>query len=399
MRLSLNDYKDIIGEESIENIYQEATSLSDKHVEHVNSTFYGGGVAEILNSLTLLMNDVGIKTGWRLLKGNPDFFNVTKKFHNSLQGEDIVLSENKKRVYLETNEVNSIIMHIKSADCIIIHDPQPLPLINFYKKTQSWIWRCHIDLSEPNKVLWDYLKQFIVKYDSVIVSMEKYRKDDLDKPHEIIAPSIDPLTTKNKFISDPDVKSYLSRFNIELDKPIISQISRFDKWKDPLGVINAFKIVKKEIDCKLVLLGSMASDDPEGDTIYNNIMELVKSDKDIIVINFADDYLVNCLQRASDVVIQKSLKEGFGLTVTEALWKGTPVVAGNVGGIPLQVIDGKNGYLVNNVEECADRVVKLLKNKKLREEMGKLGIEHVKNNFLITRHLMDYIRLLKGMMK
>jgi len=399
MTLSLKDYSSIVGEKLVDEIYEETAPLEGKHVEHINSTFYGGGVAEILSSLTLLMNDVGIKTGWRLLKGHQDFFNVTKKFHNALQGANISLSENKKRVYLETNETNSIIMHIDSADFIIIHDPQPLPLINFYKKKQPWIWRCHIDLSSPNEILWNYLKQFIEKYDAVIVSMDQYKQKDLNKPYHIIPPSIDPLTAKNKFIPDSVVKRYLSKFGVDLDKPVISQVSRFDKWKDPLGVVKAFDIIKKQVDCKIVLLGSMASDDPEGEIIYNHLMEKVKDTEDVIVINYADDFLVNCLQRASDVVIQKSLKEGFGLTVTEALWKGTPVVAGNVGGIPLQVIDGKNGYLVNNIRECADRTIKLLKDPKLREGMGASGIEHVKKSFLITRHLMDYIHLLKGMMK
>jgi len=399
MAISLNDYKNIVGEELIQKIYEEAAPLDKKHIEHINSTFYGGGVAELLSSLVLLMNDVGITTGWRLLKGHPDFFNVTKNFHNALQGENISLSENKKRIYLETNETNSIFMHIDFADCIIIHDPQPLPLINLYEKKQPWIWRCHIDLSDPNKALWEYLKQFIEKYDAVIVSMEKYKKKDLKKPYYLITPPTDPLTTKNKFIPDSVVRRYLSRFGVDLDKPIISQISRFDKWKDPMGVIKAFEMIKKEVDCKLVLLGSMATDDPEGSVIYGKILEKVKDNENIKVINHADDFLVNCLQRASDVVIQKSIKEGFGMTVSEALWKGTPVVAGNVGGIPLQVIDGKNGYLVNSPTECADRTIKLLRDPKLREEMGKAGIEHVRENFLITRHLMDYIKTLKSMMK
>lgn len=399
MTLSLKNYSSIVGEKLVDEIYEEAAPLEDKHVEHINSTYYGGGVAEILSSLTLLMNDVGIKTGWRLLKGSQDFFNVTKKFHNALQGENIRLSENKKKIYTECSEINSIIMHIHSLDAIIVHDPQPLPLINFYKKKQPWIWRCHIDLSNPNKELWSYLKQFIEKYDAVVVSMEQYKQKDLQKPHHIIRPSIDPLTVKNKFIPDSVVKRYLSKFGVDLDKPVISQVSRFDKWKDPLGVVNSFEIIKKQVDCKLVLLGSMATDDPEGEIIYNRLMEKVKGNNDIIVINYADDFLVNCLQRASDVVIQKSIREGFGLTVTEALWKGTPVVGGNAGGIPLQVIDGKNGYLVNNVKECADRTIKLLKDPRLREELGTAGIGHVKKNFLITRHLMDYIHLLKGMIK
>lgn len=396
MLLSLKNYAGIVGEKLIQNIYEEATPLDKKHVEHVNSTYYGGGVAEILSSLTLLMNDVGIKTGWRLLKGHPDFFNVTKKFHNALQGGEIDISEDTKKIYLENNEVNSKIMHLDFADLLIIHDPQPLPLINFYKKKQPWVWRVHIDLSAPNPVLWNYLKPFASKYDSIIVSMDKYKQNDLDIPYNIIPPSIDPLTTKNMDIKDSDVTKYLSDFGIERDKPIISQVSRFDIWKDPLGVVKAFEKIKNEVDCKLVLLGGMASDDPEGPKIYEELLGKVKSDADVIIINHTDDKLVNCLQRASDVVIQKSLKEGFGLTVTEALWKGTPVVGGNVGGIPLQVIEGKNGYLVNDIKECADRTIKLLKDPHLRGEMGKFGIEHVRKNFLITRHLMDYIRLLKS---
>ena len=226
--------------------------------------------------------------------------------------------------------------------------------------------------------------------------MDKYKQNDLDIPYNIIPPSIDPLTTKNMDIKDSDVTKYLSDFGIERDKPIISQVSRFDIWKDPLGVVKAFEKIKNEVDCKLVLLGGMASDDPEGPKIYEELLGKVKNDADVIIINHTDDKLVNCLQRASDVVIQKSLKEGFCLTVTEALWKGTPVVGGNVGGIPLQVIEGKNGYLVNDIKECADRTIKLLKDPQLREEMGKFGIEHVRKNFLITRHLMDYIRLLKS---
>jgi len=396
---SLNDYKGITGEKEVQKIYEESSPLENKHVEHINSTFYGGGVAEILSSLVLLMNDVGITTGWRLLKGHPDFFNATKRFHNALQGSSIVLGENTKKIYLETNETNSIFMHIGLADAIIVHDPHPLPLINFYEKKQPWIWRCHIDLSNPNPGLWEYLKQFILKYDSAIVSIEKYKKQDLTLPHYIIPPSIDPLTNKNKLIPDYVVKKYISKFGIDSDKPIISQISRFDKWKDPLGVIKAFEIIQKEVDCKLVLLGSMATDDPEGHIIFENLLKKVKGNPNIHLINHADDFLVNCLQRASDIVIQKSIKEGFGLTVTEALWKGEPVVAGNVGGIPLQLIDGKNGYLVNSIRECADRTVNLLKNPKLREEMGKFGVEHVRRNFLITRHLMDYIRLLKDQLK
>ena len=396
MPTSLNDYKNIVGEELIQKIYEEAAPLKDKYVEHINSTFHGGGVAEILSNLVLLMNDVGIKTEWRLLNGNLGFFTVTKKFYNALQGASIKLSDNKKRIYLETNQTNAIFMHISSCDCVIIHDHQPLPLIDCYKRKQPWIWRCHADLSNLNQIIWDYLKQFILKYDSAIFSIEKYKKQDLQLPYNIIPPSIDPLTNKNKFIPSSFVKRHLSKFGIDLDKPIISQISRFDRWKDPLGVIRSFETIKKEVNCKLVLSGNMAADDPEGPKMYEKLLQKVKDNKDVKIINFADDLLVNCLQRASDVIIQKSIREGFGLTVTEALWKEKPVVAGNVGGIPLQVIDGKNGYLINSINECSKRTIKLLKNPQLREEMGKFGAEHVKKNFLITRELMDHIRLLKN---
>ncbi len=397
----LDDYRDILDDHIIDKIKEEAAPLSEKHTEHVNSTFEGGGVAEILNTLVLLMNDVGIKTGWRLFKGHQRFFNITKSFHNGLQGGSLELTDEIKDEYLQNNEFNSLLMHIDFCDCIIIHDPQPLPIISFYKKKQPWVWRCHIDLTNPNPGLWEYVKKFILKYDTMVVSMDKYIKKDITIPQKIIHPSIDPLSTKNKPISKEEAFKNLEKYDIENNKPIISQISRFDPWKDPLGVIDAYKLIKKQHDCQLVLMANMASDDPEGPKIYEQVLEKAKDVEDIhLIINAEEnDIMVNSLQRASTVILQKSIREGFGLTVTEALWKGTPVVAGNVGGIPLQVIDGKNGYLVNNIMECADRTVHLLKKPKLREEMGKFATEHVKKNFLVTRHLLDYIRLLKDTIK
>lgn len=394
MRITLDKYRDIVGDRVIDNIYSEASPLSEKHIVHVNSTYYGGGVVEILNSLVLLMNQVGIPTGWRLLKGNPDFFNVTKKIHNSLQGANINLSKMKKRVYLECNELNSFFTHIGSHDCVIVHDPQPLPIITFYKKKQPWIWRCHIDISHPNQLLWDYLKTFLLQYDMMIVSMDKF-KHGINIPQRVIRPSIDPLSYKNKRLIEKRIHSTLSDQGIETDKPIISQVSRFDKWKDPLGVIQAYRLIKKKVDCRLVLLGAMAADDPEGQKLYEKVVKVASRYKDILVINYESDILVNALQRVSSVVIQKSLKEGFALTVSEALWKGTPVVGGRVGGIPAQIKHGKNGYLVNSVPDCAKRVIKVLKNQDLAERMGAFGHEYVQDHFLITRHLLDYIKLLK----
>jgi trehalose synthase len=303
----------------------------------------------------------------------------------------------KKKIYLEINEAFSAYNHI-NHDFVIIHDPQPLPLINYYRKVQPWIWRCHIDLSNPNKEMWEYLKGFVLKYDLEIVSHQKY-KNDLPVNYKIIHPAIDPLTSKNIDLKSHDIKKILSKFRIPLDKPIVTQISRFDKWKDPVGVIDIYKKVRKKRDCRLILCGSMASDDPEGIRIYEQVKsranDLVEKGE-VILIASENNVLVNVLQRESAVIIQKSLREGFGLTVTEALWKGTPVVASNVGGIPLQITDGKNGFLVDpkDSDGFADRIIELLKNPKLGLKLGKAAKEYVREKFLITRILQDYIQLL-----
>ncbi|RLG19835.1 glycosyl transferase family 1 [Candidatus Micrarchaeota archaeon] len=418
MHRRLKDYEGIVGEKELQKIRNEASALSEKHLAHVNSTYYGGGVAEILSSIVILMNDLGIRTGWRLLKGSPDFFTVTKKFHDGLQGKKIHLTEQKKKVFMDINEMNHHLCHLEGHDAVMVHDPQPLPLINFYSrkqpwtwkplplmvgldafpKKQPWIWRCHIDISKPYSPLWNYLKDFITKYDAMIVSAEKFKKK-LPMPQHIIPPSIDPLSIKNMEISKSKIKKYLDKFGIPDDKPLIAQISRFDSWKDPMGVIDVYCKVRKKADCNLVLLGNFATDDPEGSKVYQKVLERAKKERGIYAIAFESQILVNSVQRASDVVIQKSLKEGFGLTVSEALWKGTPVVASNVGGIPLQVINGKTGYLVNNIAQCADRVLHLLKNPEKAKEMGQAGKEHVKKNFLVTRHLLDYIRVFKKTLK
>lgn len=393
--MPLTDYERVVGKQVVDQLRKDAEPLRGKHVIHVNSTQTGGGVAEMLVSLLPLMNELGIKTGWRVLRGNSDFFNVTKRFHNGLQGQkDIQLSPGKKRIYESVNKSFSSFTHIDSADCLIIHDPQPLPLIMYYRKRQPWVWRCHIDLSNPNKELWNYLKPFIGHYDRMIVSKTSF-KQNISVTQEIIRPSIDPLSRKNKDLPDSRIKRELRNHNIPTDKPIIAQVSRFDKWKDPLGVIESYKIVKKKVDCRLVLLGSMASDDPEGQGIFKQVLEASRDDKDIIVINYESDVLVNALQRTAAVVIQKSLREGFGLTVAEALWKGTPVVASNVGGIGLQVTNGVHGYLVDSPQTCARAVTRLLKNPRLAKKMGAAGKEHIRKNFLITRHLNDYVNLLK----
>jgi trehalose synthase len=397
--ISLEKYRNIVGDQVIETIYDESSSLSEKTAVHINSTYQGGGVAEILNSLIILMNDIGIKTDWRVLHGDLDFFTITKKFHNALQGEKINLSSKKKEIYYINNVNNAIFTHI-NHDFIVVHDPQPLPIITCYKKRQPWVWRCHIDISKPMGLLWNYLKMFILKYDAMIVSMDKFKERDIPEsiiPQYVIRPSIDPLNLKNKQISTSTISRYLSKSGIDEEKPIICQVSRFDKWKDPEGLIRIFNVVKEKVDCQLILVGSMASDDPEGQEIFENLEKIVQEGKDIHLMINAPDIVINALQRASSVVIQKSLKEGFAITVSEALWKGTPVVASNVGGLPSQIIDGKNGYLIDPLDfkEFADKIIYLIKNPAIAKNMGKYGKNYVKNNFLITRHLLDYIQLMK----
>ena len=398
---ALKDYAQIIGDKKVNEIIREARPLRGKYIAHVNSTFYGGGVAEILNSLIYLMNDIGINASWRLFKGNPSFFKITKIFHNGFQGSDIKFNKHIREIYEEMNYINSVIMHLENNDLIVTHDPQVLPLIKFYKKNQPWIWRCHIDITHPDKKLWNYSREFINFYDEMIISDKKYIKNDIKTPQTIIMPSIDPLNDKNRKLSKVKINKILYRLGIKFNKPIISQISRYDLWKDQLGVLDAFKLIKKKVDCQLVLLGNSATDDPEGDSYYKKVVKKALGMKDIIILINVDDndLVVNALQRASDIILQKSIREGFALTVSEALWKGTPVIASNIGGIPNQVITGSNGYLVNSIGECAAQTINLLRNEKIRLNMGKHGHEYVKNNFLITRHLLDYVKLLKRVMK
>lgn len=400
--LSLENYREIVGIEAVGEIFRKASNLFDKHILHINSTYQGGGVAEILNSLVPLMNDIGVDAGWRIVHGNPDFFTITKKFHNALQGEPLNFTERKKRLYFQANGDFSSYTHIHH-DCVIIHDPQPLPLIKFYTKRQPWIWRCHIDMSDPNEQLWEFLTTFILRYDVVIFSHDNYKKKELPMEQRVFYPAIDPLSPKNMEISEKDIAKYLKKFEVKTDKPIITQISRFDKWKDPEGVIKIFNLVKEKIDCRLVLCGNMATDDPEGSKIYEKTKKeakklIEKGDVILITDPASSNYIfINALQRKSSVVIQKSLREGFGLTVTEALWKGTPVVASDVGGIPLQISSGDNGFLFepNDIQGFADMIVKILQDPSLANEVGKKGKESVRRNFLITRLLSDYLDLLE----
>jgi trehalose synthase len=395
---NLDDYLPIVGEKVLGQIYQKAHRLLNKHVVHINSTAHGGGVAEILNNIVVLLNDIGVDSGWRVLIGPSDFFSITKKFHNGLQGNSINLSKIKKKLYLETNDRFSRFTHL-DHDCVIVHDPQPLPLIKFKKKIQPWIWRCHIDITNPNQELWNFVKSFILRYDLMVISSDQFKKDDLPLEQRIIHPSIDPLSPKNMDLSDDLIAKTLKKFDIPMDKPLITQVSRFDPWKDPEGVLSVFNEVKEKVDCRLLYCYNMAPDDPEGIIIYNKMKKIAAkllNSGDVLFRLGDNQILVNVIQRMSSVILQKSIREGFGLTVSEAQWKETPVVASRVGGIPEQVIDGKTGFLVDpqDITGCAEKVVTLIKDKKLATKMGREAKELVKQKFLITRHLDDYLDLL-----
>jgi len=395
---TLEDHRPIVGDDVISGLYRRAASLRGKRVLHVNSTYQSGGVAEMIVSLVPLMNSIGIDTCWNILHGDDKFFAITKNFHNALQGQAVAFSGEEKDLYIRTNETFSGQMMI-DHDLVVIHDPQPLPLIRFYQKSQPWVWRCHVDLSNPNPALWEFLKDFILDYDRMVISHENYRRRGMTMEQWICRPAIDPLSEKNRDLSGSEIAGLLAKYGVPTDKPLVTQISRFDKWKDPQGVVDVFCEVRKHVDCRLVLCGSMAPDDPEGWAIYRQVEDAVRpliDAGDVILITAEDHLLVNALQRASAVIIQKSLREGFGLTVTEGLWKGRPVIASRVGGIPLQIEDGVTGFLLDptDTEGFARRVRQILENPELGERLGRAGKEHVRQHFLITRLLSDYLDML-----
>lgn len=399
---TLDDYRAVVGEDTIDDIFRRAVALHGKRVTHINSTREGGGVAEILNSLVPLMNDVGIGAVWKVIPGNPDFFSLTKGFHNALQGASIELNEEREQLYVTTSEAYSTLCDI-NADLVVVHDPQPLPLIQFLEKTTPWIWRCHIDLSHPNAQLWDFLKPFVQKYDLCVVSSETYKQDDLPVEQRIVFPAIDPLSPKNMDLPTDTVLELVRKAGIPMDKPVITQVSRMDTWKDPEGLLKVFELVKEKVDCRLVYCYSSSVDDPEGNGVLSRTRDKAKKlaeTGDVIFVEGTDPLLVNAIQRFSDVLVQKSIREGFCLCVTEALWKGKPVVASNVGGIPIQIREAENGFLVDpgDTRRFAEQIVRLLENPDLAEEMGQRGKEIVRQNFLITRLLSDYLDLLSSLL-
>ncbi|MFH1709634.1 MAG: glycosyltransferase [bacterium] len=387
----LDDYMPIVGESVIAELRLVADKLKGKRLQHINSTSVGGGVAEILSRMVPFLNELGIETSWDVIKGGEQFFQVTKRFHNALHGNKEEFTQNDFEVFISTGEKNAEDINIK-GDVVFVHDPQPITLIK--KKTANkWVWRCHIDVSMPDHQAWEFLKPYISSYDATIFSAPNFSQN-LPTRQFLISPSIDPLSDKNKELPQKIIEQVLVKYNITPDRPIITQISRFDQLKDPVGVIEVYKLVKRYNDCQLVLAGGGASDDPEGTKILEEVKAKAEGDPDIHVLLLPyDDIEVNALQRASTVILQKSLKEGFGLTVAEALWKSKPVVASNVGGIPLQIKHKYSGLLCHSIEGAAFEIKQLLNSPEYAKKLGENGREHIKNNFLITRHLKDYILL------
>jgi trehalose synthase len=402
---SLQDYEPVVGEEFVQEIRDLAAPLAGARVLHINATAFGGGVAELLGSLVPLMSDAGLRADWQVIRGSEEFFQVTKAMHNALQGMLIDWTPHMREVWLHNNLLNAQLFD-EDYDFVFVHDPQPAAILGFIADLRRrhpagyWLWRCHIDLTHAQVQVWDTLRPHLEGYDGAIFTLADYVKEDLGGPRTfVVPPAIDPLSPKNADLPEDVQQGILARYGIDPAKPLLVQVSRFDPWKDPLGVIEVYRAIKPEVpDLHLVLIASMAHDDPEGWAWYERTVRRAGDDYDIHILsnlNGVGNVEVNAFQRAADVVIQKSVREGFGLVVSEALWKARPVVAGNVGGIPLQIVNGKTGYLVGTVEECAQRVLSLLKNPEKARAMGRAGREFVRDNFLITRYLRDYLRIFR----
>jgi trehalose synthase len=393
----LADYQSIAGRTLIDEIRERAGRLEGKRILHVSATAFGGGVSEILNTLVPLMVDVGLQCQWHVIYGREEFFNATKVMHNALQGNPQDLSEEQWQTWLRYNEINASQLS-EDWDACIVHDPQPAAICSMVpQKARSWVWRCHIDLSTPNPFTLERLVPYLEPYQGVVFHLDEYVQSGMDGRAHIVPPAIDPLAPKNMAFSPEDAVYICQQFGVDVDRPLLCQISRFDPWKDPLGVIDAYRIVKEEMpDVQLALVGSMATDDPEGWDYFNATVAHADGDPDIHILNNLNNVgaiEVNAFQSHSDVVIQKSTREGFGLTVTEAIWKARPMVAGDVGGIPLQVTDGETGFLVSGVEQCAQRALEILGDPALGKQLGRAGKETVRQRFLTPRLLRDWLEL------
>jgi trehalose synthase len=400
---SLADYTHLVGRPLIEEIRELADELDGLRILHLSATAFGGGVSEILYTLVPLMHDVGLEAEWQVMIGREEFFHATKLLHNALQGNPVDLSHEEWHVYERFNEINAKQV-TGDWDGIVVHDPQPLAIRRHAsERAKRWVWRCHIDLSAPYEPTLEHITPLIEEYDGSVYHLEQYVPATLDGrvPTHILPPAIDPLSPKNMALSPEDAAFVCDQFGVDVDRPLICQVSRFDPWKDPLGVIDAYRLVKEEIpNVQLALVGSMATDDPEGWEFFNSTLEYAGGDPDIKILNNLNNVgsiEVNAFQSQAEVVIQKSTREGFGLTVSEALWKARPFIGGNVGGIPLQVQDGETGFLVDSPEECADRAIRFLREPELGKRLGRAGKEHVRRHFLTPRLLRDWLRVFNGL--
>ncbi|MCC7498079.1 MAG: glycosyltransferase [Bryobacterales bacterium] len=392
MAIHLADYEEVAGRETIEELRVLADKVRGRRLQNINSTPVGGGVAEILTRLLPLLRELGIDATWDVIKGDQAFFNVTKAFHNALHGNKETITAGMLEAYRATTQANLEQMNIR-GDVVIVHDPQPAGMVELRRSMgRQWVWRCHIDVSNPDRQVWEFLEPYVNQYDAAIFSMPDFAQQ-LPIAQYMVAPSIDPLADKNRALSPDFVNEVLARYEVDPERPVVTQISRFDRLKDPLGVIAAYRMVKRRHDCQLVLAGGGASDDPEGELVLREVQEAAAGDRDIHILLLPpfSDLEINALVRGSTVVMQKSIREGFGLTVSEALWKKKPVIGGAVGGIKLQVIHGITGFLVHSAEGAARRLAQLLDDPQLRTELGENGHSHVKQNFLLTRHVKDYI--------
>ncbi len=397
---SLADYTHLVGRPLVDEVHELAASLEGLKVLHLSATAFGGGVSELLYTIVPLMRDVGIEAEWEIMIGREDFYNVTKLMHNSLQGSEQELTDEEWDVYARYNEMNAREL-ASDWDVIIVHDPQPAAVRQHVpEKARRWVWRCHIDLSTPNPTTLDRFVPLVAPYEDTVFHIEQYVpaavESSADAVH-IVPPAIDPLSPKNMALSPEDAAFVCDQFGIDVDRPLMCQVSRFDPWKDPIGVIDAYRHVTAEMpDVQLALVGSMATDDPEGWEFFNSTLEYARGDPDIKILNNLNNVgsiEVNAFQSQAEVVLQKSIREGFGLTVTEALWKARPFIGGDVGGIPLQVQDGTTGFLVETPEECAQRSLEILCEPELGKRLGRAGKEHVRKNFLSPRLLRDWLRI------
>ena len=392
--IPIDAYREVAPPGVVDFLLRLAERVRGRRFVHVNSTRLGGGVAEILNRLVPMLTELGVDTAWQVIEGDPEFFTVTKAFHNALQGAEVPLADGQLEHYLAISRKNAVRLAL-AGDLVLIHDPQPAALVEARPSEGRWVWRCHIDLSTPHRRVWAFLRRFISWYDAAVFSLPAFAHP-LSIPQFLVYPSIDPLSDKNRLLDALEVDKALSELAVPADKPMLLQVSRFDRFKDPVGVINAYRMVKRYYDVRLVLAGGGAADDPEGALVLAEVRAAASGDPDIHVLDLpADAHLqINALQRAATIVLQKSTREGFGLTVAEAMWKGKPVIGGATGGIMVQVQPGVTGYTVRSVEGAAFRLRQLLGDPDLMRAMGEAGREHVRQNFLITRHLRDYLSLL-----